>query len=331
MRAIELQAVNTPLKLVEKQKPEAGKGDVVVKLKAAALNHRDVYIQQGLYPNLKFPVTPGSDGAGVVDETGEGVEESWLGKDVIINTMIGWGENENAPAPDYQIVGMPEDGTLAEYIRVPAANLYPKPPHLNFEQAAALPLGGLTAFRATVVRPQLKTGEKVLVTGAGGGVAQFAVQFAAALGCEVWVTSGSDSKIAKAVEAGVEGGANYTNPHWTKELQKNAGVFDVIVDGAAGEGFNELLKLVSPGGRICMYGGTRGKINGLLPARIFWKQITILGSSMGSDADFEAMLKLVNEKQIIPVIDKVYPLENTAEAFERMEKGHQMGKIVIRL
>ena len=331
MKAVTLKETGKPPEIIEKEKPAPGEGEVLVQLKAAALNHRDVWIQQGQYANIKLPAVPGSDGAGVVAGIGAGVEESWLGKEVIIDPSTAWGENPRAQGRDFKILGMPQEGTLAEFVKVPAANLHLKPAHQSFEEAAALPLGGITAYRALFTRCGLKAGERVLVTGAGGGVALFALQFAVAAGAEVWVTSSAEDKIEKAKQLGAKGGVNYKAEDWGRKLKGQAGGFDVMIDSAGGEGFAQLITIANPGARIGIYGRTAGIIKELNPADIFWKQISILGSTMGTAEDFARMIAFVNDKKIKSVIDKVYPLEEAAKAFQRMEEGQQFGKIVLRV
>ena len=206
------------------------------------------------------------------------------------------------------------------------------PAHLSFEQGAALPLAGLTAYRAAFTRAQVQPGERVLVTGVGGGVALTAAQFCTARGAEVWVTSGSDEKLARAQELGAKGGVSYRAENWSKTLlQQAGGPFDVIIDSAAGAAFNYLLDLVALGGRIVFYGGTLGNITDLPPAKIFWKQLSILGSSMGSPQDFANMLALVTEKKLVPVVDEVLPLAEGEAALRRLEAGAQFGKIVLKI
>ena len=318
MKALVLEGEKQPLVFKEVENPQAENNHVIVDLKAAALNHRDVYATKGLYPGVTFPIILGSDGAGVLD-----------GREVIINPSLGWGENPKFQQKSYKILGSPDNGTFAEKILIPQSNVFDKPTHLNFEQAAALPLAGLTAYRALFSKCQLHQGEKVLISGVGGGVALFACQFAIAAGAEVFVTSGSEEKIEKAKALGAKGGANYKSEEWVKELKGMAGGFDVIIDSAGGEGFSSFLKIANPGGRIATYGGTRGKIQNLSPQILFWKQITIYGTSMGSDDDFKNMVDFVNEHKIVPVVDTVFDLKDGNEAFARMDKGLQFGKIVL--
>ncbi|QCR25227.1 zinc-binding dehydrogenase [Pontibacter sp. SGAir0037] len=330
MRAIYLENINTPFVLIDKEKPLPGSGEVIVQVKAAALNHRDVWIQHGRYFTKEYPAILGSDGAGIITEVGAGVDAQWIGQEVILDPSSDWGNNERAHGKDYKVLGMPEDGAFAEYVRVKASNIHVKPEHLSFEEAASLPLAGVTGYRAMFTKCGLRQGEKVLVTGAGGGVALFVVQFAVAAGAEVWVTSGSDEKIEKAKALGATDGINYKSENWGKELKARAGGFDVMIDGAAGEGFVQLVKLANPGGRIGMYGGTTGKIGQLNPAEIFWKQLAIYGSTMGTNEDFAAMVNFVKEKKIKPVVDRIFPLEETEQAMRYMEAGKQFGKIVVK-
>ena len=298
-------------------------------LRAAALNHRDVWIKTGQYAGLKWPCIPGSDGAGVVAEVGVGVDRSWIGREVVINPSFNWGTEERAQGAQFQILGLPRDGTLAERIAVPVAQLAPRPTHLSWEEAAALPLAGLTAFRALFPRARLQPGERVLVSGVGGGVATFALQFAVAAGAQVWVTSGSPAKIARAVAMGAKGGFDYNATDWPAQAAAQVGGgFDVIVDSAGGEGFGRLIDAAVSGGRIVFFGATRGDAQ--LPVRkVFWRQISLLGTTMGSPADWAAMTAFVAEKRIRPVVSEVFPLARAADAFALMERGGQFGKIVV--
>jgi NADPH:quinone reductase-like Zn-dependent oxidoreductase len=206
-----------------------------------------------------------------------------------------------------------------------------KPPHLSFEEAAALPLAGVTAYRAVATRAQLQPGEKILITGIGGGVALFALQYAVALGAKVFVSSGSPDKIDRAVALGASGGANYRNADWGQQLQELAESFDVIIDGAAGDGMDELLNLATPGGRVVFYGATRGNPSSLTARRIFWKQLNILGSTMGNPQDFQAMVAFVGHYGIRPVVDKVFAFDDGEAAFRHMDEAQQFGKIVIKV
>jgi zinc-binding alcohol dehydrogenase/oxidoreductase len=335
MKALVLQHKNSAAEVLEVPMPVAGPGEAVVRVHAAALNHRDVWIQKGQYAGLKYPIVPGSDGAGVVVELGGGAvahaAADWVGKPVIINPALEWGAAAAYQDPAFfRILGLPDDGTLAEFVKVPARNLVEKPAHLSFEEAAALPLAGLTAYRALFTRARVQAGEKVLITGVGGGVALFALQFAVAAGAEVLVTSGSVEKLDKAMAMGAMGGANYRDTDWVERLKSLAGAFDVIIDGTAGDGLNELFDLAMPGGRVVLYGATRGNPSTVVARRIFWKQLNILGSTMGSPEDFAGMMDFVGKHKIRPVVDRVFGLEQGEAAFRWMDEGKQFGKIVVR-
>jgi NADPH:quinone reductase-like Zn-dependent oxidoreductase len=191
MKAAVLEGTEKPLVIKEVADPAAAPGWATVRVRAAALNHRDLWIRQGRYPGLKFPIILGSDGAGVVAAVGREADRGWVGRPVIINPSLDWGDDPRVQGPGFRILGLPDDGTLAETVAVPVANLASPPAHLSTEQAAALPLGGLTAWRALFARGGLRAGETVLVTGIGGGVALLALQFAVAAGAAAYVTSGS--------------------------------------------------------------------------------------------------------------------------------------------
>lgn len=330
MKAAILVETKKPLVATQVSDPVATLGQAVIRLKAAALNHRDLWIQQGLYANIKLPLTPGSDGAGIVTAVGAESDQAWVGREVIINPSLDWGDDLRAQGPRFRILGMPDPGTFAEQIAIPVANLAAKPAHLTWEQAAALPLAGLTAWRALFTRAQLKAGERVLVTGAGGGAALFALQFATAAGAKVWVTSGSPDKIAHGRSLGAAGGVNYHDADWNGQLlQAAGGAFDVIVDSAGGAGFAKLIELTRPGGRIVFFGATTGNPPGIDLRKCFFRQINVLGTTMGSPADFAGMTQFVSAHQIVPRVDKVFPLDSAEAALRHMEAGAQFGKIVV--
>jgi zinc-binding alcohol dehydrogenase/oxidoreductase len=333
MKAIVLRELGAAenLKLEDAPDPQPGAGEAVVRLRAAALNHRDVFIWQGLYPNIKLPAILGSDGAGVVAAVGEGVDRSLIGREVVIEPGIDWGPSEEAQGKNYRFLGMPEDGTYAEMIKAPAENLRPKPGRLTFEEAAALPLAGLTAYRAVATRAKVKAGDTVLVTGIGGGVSMFAAQIAKQLGARVFVTSGSDDKLARARELGVEGGVNYKNPDWGKMIiEMTGGGPSVVIDSAGGESLETALKIIKPAGRITFYGATTGLAKIDL-YRFFFKQLTLMGTTMGSPREFAAFLKLYDEAKLHPVVDRVFPLAEAAAAHHRMNEGEQFGKVVLKI
>ena len=320
IKALVLKAFNTYPAIGELELPALNEGMAEIEVKAVALNRRDYYITQGLYPGVEFPVVLGSDVSGI-----------FKNEEVIVNPNIDWGANEAVQSDAYHILGMPSWGGMAQYVQVAKDRIHPKPAHLSLEEASALPLAGLTAFRAIKTKGNCKAGEKVLINGIGGGVATFAFQFALAMGAEVYVTSGSDEKLNKALEMGAKGTANYKTEHWHKQLAKDSGGFDLIIDSAGGKGFANLAKLCRPAARIVFYGGTRGKIEGLSPQILFWRQVTVMGTTMGSDKDFEDMLAFVNTHKIKPVIDSVFDWKESDHAFEILKASSQMGKVVLRV
>ncbi|MDP9077283.1 MAG: zinc-binding dehydrogenase [Bacteroidota bacterium] len=329
MKANILEAADKPLAYKDAEKPTPGPGEALVQIKAAALNRRDYWITIGKYAGIKYPTILGSDGAGIVTEVGSEADKHLVGTEVIINPGSGWGDNPDFQSDDFKILGLPADGTLAEYVKVQAQHLHAKPAHLTWEQAAAVPLAGLTVYRALFFKAKAKKGDKVLITGVGGGTGAFALQFAVAAGCQVFVTSGSGEKIERAKQLGAAAGVNYKAQDWAEQLLHLAGGFDVIIDSALGDGFAKLPDLCNAGGRIVIFGGTAGNIPELNGRKIFWRQLQIIGTMMGSPDDFKAMVDFVGEHKIVPVIDEVFPMANAAAAVAKMENSSQFGKIVL--
>ncbi|PZX55828.1 quinone oxidoreductase family protein [Algoriphagus chordae] len=304
-------------------------GEVRVNIKAAALNHRDEWCRKGLYPNIQDGIVLGSDGAGIVAEIGAEVDADWLQKEVIINPALNWGENQQVQSASFEILGMPRNGTLAESVIIPADRLHEKPAHMTWEEAGALPLAGLTAFRALTYHGDIQAGQNLLVTGFGGGVAQFAVQFGLALGANVSTSSSRPEKLERAKVLGVSNTFNYLDDKWLSDAIEAIGGFDLIIDSAVGNSLNQLIQVVKPGGKIVFYGATRGNPTELDARKIFWNQLKIMGTTMGSDLDFKNMISLVCEKKIQPIIDQVFKFDQAKEAFDRMRDGKQTGKIVL--
>jgi zinc-binding alcohol dehydrogenase/oxidoreductase len=334
MKAIRLHEIGGPENLVYEDvpEPEPGTGEIVVRLSAAALNRRDVFVTRGQYPGAKpdaLPAILGSDGSGEVAARGEGAEGPSEGTEVVINPALHWGDDPLVPGKEYRILGLPDEGTFAQFIKVPADHVFPKPSHLSHEEAAAIPLGALTAYRALVTRGRLQEGETVVVPGIGSGVATFVVQMAAALGAHVFVTSGSDEKIEKAKELGAEGGVDYNSEDWSKELKGMAGGVDLSVDHVGGDGFDALVALAAPGGRIVTFGATAGPQVKVVMPRIFLKHLTVLGTAMGTPEEFGAMLDLFQERGLRPTINETFSLQETAAAMDHMEQGTGIGKIVL--
>ena len=322
MKAVRLHEIGGPqnLRVENVAQPKPAEGERLVRIRAAAFNRRDVFITQGLYPGIDLPRTLGSDGAGFLEESGE---------EVVIDPMLGWGDDPRVWRSDASILGMPHDGTFAQYVAVPSGNIYPKPPHLSMEEAAAIPLAGLTAYRATFTRGELRAGETMLIPGIGGGVQTFVLLFAKAAGARAIVTSGSEAKLERARALGADVTINYArNPDWQKQLKR--GEVDLVVDSSGGDTINKALGLVRPGGRVVLYGGTRLEATvRIFP--IFWNHLDIRGTSMGSPSDFRAMLDLVTKHEIRPAIDHVYPMNDVVAAAQRLAQGDQFGKVVLSI
>jgi len=322
MHAARLYETGGPEKVVleEVPAPEAREGETLVRVRAAALNRRDVYITRGLYPGIALPCILGADCCG---EAG--------GAEVVVDPTIGWGGDERAWNSDATILGVPRDGTFAQFVAVPKENVHAKPAHLSSEEAAALPLGGVTAYRAAFTRGKLQPGETVLITGVGGGVQTFALLYAKAIGARTVVTSSRDGKLERAKALGADVAINYaTTPDWHKAVRAAVGAVDLAIDSAGGDSFAKALSVVRPGGRAVTYGGTSGDTS-LKMFPIFWHQLSIFGTSVGSPADFKAMLEFVSQHRIKPVVDRVYELAEVKSAMQRMDDALQFGKIVLRI
>ena len=299
--------------------PVAGPGEVVVELKAAAINRRDLLLRNPPGPAYEFPkpIVPGSDGAGIRRDTGE---------EVVIYPGLHWGPREDAAGPEWGILGGPSNGTYAELVKVPEENVYRKPPRLSWEEAAAFPLAALTAYRALFAVGRLQADETVLVLGAGSGVSTFAVQLAAQEGARVLVTSSSEEKIERAKELGAAGGVLYTDEGWPEAV----GPVDVVLD-SVGSTWRDSARALRPGGRLVVFGGTGGPEVTLDVRAIYLSWKSILSTTMGSPHDFFAMLRMVNDGDWHPVIDSVRPLAEAEAAHERMKAGEHFGKLVLTM
>jgi NADPH:quinone reductase-like Zn-dependent oxidoreductase len=300
-------------------------------MKAAALNRRDDWIREGKYPNIRFGVIMGSDGAGIVEAVGNEADQPWVGQEVVINPNIDWGPDLDVQSGKYTILGMPVDGTFAEYAVVPIDRLHRKPFHLDFLQTSALPMGGLTAFRALFRKGELKGGQNVLISGFGGGVAQFAFLFAKAAGANVYVTSGSSDKLEKALKLGAKGAYNYKKEATFPDLWKTKGGFDLVIDSAGGDQINNFIKILKPKGKIVFYGATNGLPAKLDMYRMFWNQLSLLGSTMGNDHEFSEMISFVSKHQIRPLIDSIRPFSKIVDSFPDITKPNKVGKIVFQI
>jgi zinc-binding alcohol dehydrogenase/oxidoreductase len=325
--AVALQEFGDPrgLRAVELPDPVPGSGEVCVDLVAAALNRRDYWLRVG--GKIELPAVLGSDGAGIVSAVGDGVDGFRVGDEVVINPSLGWGLGEAAPGEDFRILGHPEQGTYAEKIVVPAQNVRPRPQRLSWLESAALPLGALTTWRAVAVLAEAGPGKTVLVPGAGGGVATFAIQIAHALGARVLVTSSSPEKLAHARELGAEGGADYGDPDWPEQL----GPVDAVIDSVGAAAWPGALRALRPGGRLVNFGDTGGDTAEVDVDLVFFSHLRIQGTTMGSPRDFDAMLEHVEHAEWRPVIDSVFPLRDAAAAHARLDAKDRFGKVVLAI
>jgi zinc-binding alcohol dehydrogenase/oxidoreductase len=329
MRAVRLHELGGPEKLVVEEiaQPAPGPDEILVRIKRAALNRRDVFITQGLYPGIELPKTLGSDGFGEVAALGDGVSGPAPGSAVVIDPTIDWGDDQRVWKKSTSILGLPREGTFAQYVVVPARNVHPKPAQLSDDEAASIPLAGLTAYRATISRGKVTKDDLVLITGIGGGVQTFVLSFAKHAGARTIVTSSSDEKLERAKALGADFTLNYkTNPDWYKELRK-IGEPTLVIDSAGGETLGRVLDAAAYGGRVVLYGGTNGNAS-IRPYSIFWKQLDVMGTSMGSPQDFAGMLALFNGG-LRPVVDRVFPLGEIVAAAKRVEANEQFGKVVL--
>lgn len=311
--------------------PSPKPGEVRVSLRAAALNHRELWIARGQYPGMALPCILGADGAGIVEAVGEGVDEALLGTECVIYPGLDWGDDERFPSSRFRLLGMPEPGTLAQAICVPADNLVAKPEHLDFAQAAALPTAGLTAWRGLVTKAALREGETLLVTGAGGGVATFAMLFGIAMGARTFITTGNDATISKAVALGAAAGFNYRGAEWRSDFRKSSGGADVVFDGAPSAAMSDYMRALKIGARIVVYGSTGGSKANFLAPDLFLRHATLFGTAIGTPDEFRAMLRFVAEKKIKPVIEKQFTLGESADALAWLETSHSFGKIVVTM
>ncbi|AMV40386.1 zinc-binding dehydrogenase [Planctomyces sp. SH-PL62] len=335
MKAILLRDLGGPelLRLEDVADPTPGPGEAVIRLKAAALNHRDVWIRKGQYAGIKLPAILGSDGAGIVERVGEGVDASLVGREVVVNPSLDWGTDERFFGPNFRILGLPDAGTYAQFVKVPAENVHARPAGLSWNEAAAIPLAGLTAYRALVSRAKAQAGETVFIPGIGSGVATFALLFAKKLGARVLVTSGNEAKLERARALGADGGACYKDAGWVdkiRELSDGQGP-DVVIDGVGGETYAACIDLLRPGGRIATFGATTGPVPDFLTRQVFWKQLNLLGTTMGSPAEFAAMLDLFADGSLRPVVDRAFPLAEASAAHQHMDEAGQFGKIVLEI
>jgi NADPH:quinone reductase-like Zn-dependent oxidoreductase len=305
--------------------PEPGPGEVLIELRAASLNRLDLWVRRGL-PSVPKPRILGADGAGVVAALGDGVGGFSPGDRVVINPGIEHGDR-------ISVIGEHTEGTNAELIAVPATNVHPLADGLSFEEAAAFPLVFETAYRMLVTRARLEADEWVLVWGVGGGVATAALAIAKALGARVLATSSSDAKLERARELGADATVNHASGDVREEAKRATGGrgIDVVVEHVGEATWATSLAVARVGGRIAVCGATTGPNPPAQLHRVWWKQLDVLGSTMGTRADFEAAYELVASGRARPAIDSVFPLAEARAAHERLESGEQFGKVLLSI
>lgn len=342
MRAVFIESHGGPevIRVGDLPDPEPGPGQVRVRVVAAALNHLDLWVLGGIPGvELSFPHVFGADGAGVVDAVGAEVDAVREGDEVYIQPGLFCGrcefclQGEESMCIRYRLLGEHVSGTLAEQVVVPAVNVYRKPRALDWTAAAAFPLAYQTAWRLVLTAGGLRAGQSVLIHGVGGGVASAALQIAKYAGASVYVTSSSAAKLDRAVSLGADVAIDYTRedvPERIRELTGKRGV-DLVIDNVGAATWRDSIECVRRGGRIATCGATTGNDATTPINRVYWKQISIRGSTMANRREFQTVARLVESRRLEPLVDREFPLDEAASALARLADGDQFGKIVIRV
>ena len=345
MRALALTRLGGPraLEVLDVPEPaEPGEGQVRIRIRAAALNHLDLFLTEGVKGiTLHFPHVVGTDGAGEIDAVGRGVTGFKVGDRVAINPGISCGQcdvcmaGEEPYCREFQILGEHRPGTCAELLNVPERNVARIPEDMPWPPAAAFPLANLTAWRMLVTRARISGGETVLIWGAGGGISLAALQLAVELGARAIVTGSTEAKLENALVLGAELVFNHreeTPDAIVRRIRQTlGGGVNVVVDTVGEKTWDASLKALAPGGRLVTCGATTGPLVSLDIRRLFWFQWSVLGSTMGTRAEFQRVVDMVHRKKLWPVVDSVVPLDQGRLAYERMARGEQIGKLVIEV
>ena len=331
------------LQVTELPDPEPGPGEVRVRVHAAALNHLDVWVRRGLPMELDFPHIGGSDIAGIVDQIGVGVDSAWEGSRVVVDPSLAYDwydrgaagaseEDSTDAGPVFQVIGEHVHGGMAEYVIVPAANLLALPDHVEYETAAAASLVTVTAWHALSGRARLQNGESVLITGASGGVATMAVQLAAHMGARVYAVTSGPENVARVEALGADVVYDRLDGDWAKSVWRETGGrgVNVVLDSVGEALWPKCLRALAPYGRLVTYGATGGANGKTNIPLVFWRQLTIMGSTMGSPSEFREAMALVFEGKVAPVIQEVLPLEDVSRGHEMLEDGSVFGKLVLQ-
>lgn len=324
------------LKYEDVAEPTIKANEVMVRIRACALNHLDIFVRRGI-PGISLPHISGCDVAGVIARIGDVVQGWSEGQRVVVNPSLSCGQceyciqGEDSLCVSYKILGEQVDGGYAEFVSVPARNVHPMPEGFSFEEAAAVPLVFQTAWRMVVTRAQVKPGDDVLILGAGGGVASAAIQIAKLCGARVFTTSGNDAKLEQARVLGADVLINYEKSDFGKEIWKLTGKrgVDVVIDNVGQATWEKSLRSLAKNGRLVTCGATTGPTPQIDIRLVFWRQLQVLGSTMANRKEFSDMLKLVWQKKLKPVVDRTFPLREVAEAQRVMEAGEQFGKLIL--
>ncbi|RNA69857.1 zinc-binding dehydrogenase [Alteribacter keqinensis] len=308
-------------------KPEPKKDEVRIRLRTAGLNHRDLFVLDRHDPEDP-PFVIGSDGAGIVDTTGDNVSAVSQGDEVMVNPGLYWEKNSDAPPSWFEVLGFPNNGTFAEYVTVPASAVVKKPDYLSWEEAGVFSLAALTAYRALFTRGNLKAGMNVFIPGIGSGVATFLLLFAQAAGAKVYVSSRSKEKRQTALELGAEKALDSAED-WKKGL--GGCEMDLVIECVGAATFTKSLDTLRKGGTIVTFGSSTGDKVEMDLRKFFYGQYNLLGSTMGSHEEYIQMLDFIQTHQIRPVMDRVYDLDDYEEAFKRLEEAKQLGKIAFKI
>lgn len=315
------------LQIREISDPVPQPDEVVVDLKIAGLNRRDLSIAAKA-GDREDALVLGSDGAGVISKVGENVQDVQIGDEVIINPSLRWNKNSDAPPEGFDILGFPDNGTLAEKIVLHHDQVEPKPSNLSWEESGVLALAALTGYRALVTKGEVKAGQTVFIPGAGSGVATYMIQVAKSKGAKVVVSSRSESKREAALKIGADIAID-TNSDWEKELADET--IDLIIDSVGAATFNRSLDVLKKGGRIVIFGATTDDVTDLNLRAFFYGQYQLFGSTMGSREELHEVLKLIEDNQIKPVVGETYSLDKADEAFEYLKVNDQFGNIAIKI
>jgi len=338
MKAIRFHQHGGPevLRFEEAPTPTPGPGEVLVALRAAALNHLDLFVREGI-PGVSLPHIGGADGAGVIATAGAGSGRYPVGTRVFFDPGISDGtcafcqRGEHSLCDHYQLLGEHRDGTFAQAVVIPEVNCRPVPEAFSFQEAAAFPLVFLTAWRLLMTKARVQAGETVLILGIGGGVAQAALQLAKLAGATVFVTSGDPQKLARGRAMGADAVIDHATTDFSREVWNLTGKrgVNVVVDSVGAATWERSIRSLGKGGRLVVPGATSGPKAEVDVRRVFDRQVTIYGSTMGSRRDWDQLVTLAGQGKLHPVIDRTFPLEAAAQAQARLASGAQFGKVVL--